>query len=57
LGDFLDIRVDAYGRIWFALSHNRADIGIFATINVGPSLRGDAVSELAPMLAGGEQTL
>ena len=39
LGDFLDIRVDAYGRTWFSLSHNIADIGIFATFDVGPSLR------------------
>jgi len=57
LGDFLDIRVDAYGRTWFALSHNIADIGIFATFDVGPSLRGETISMLTPMPAGGPQTL
>ena len=57
LGDFLDIRVDAYGRTWFSLSHNIADIGIFATFDVGPSLRGDTVFMLPEMPAGGPQTL
>ena len=57
LGDFLDIRVDAYGRTWFALSHNIADIGIFATFDIGPSLRGETISMLTPMPAGGPQTL
>ncbi len=57
LGDFLDIRVDSYGRTWFALSHNIADIGIFATFNTGPSLRGDTIEMLPPMLEGGPQTL
>ena len=57
LGDFLDIRVDAYGRTWFALSHNIADIGIFATFDVGPSLRGDTIFMLPEMPAGGPQTL
>lgn len=57
LGDFLDIRVDEYGRTWFALSHNIADIGIFATFDVGPSLRGETITMLTPMPAGGPQTL
>ena len=57
LGDFLDIRVDAYGRTWFSLSHNIADIGIFATFDVGPSLRGETIFMLPEMPAGGPQTL
>ena len=57
LGDFLDIRVDAYGRTWFSLSHNIADIGIFATFDIGPSLRGDTIFMLPEMPAGGPQTL
>ena len=57
LGDFLDIRVDAYGRTWFSLSHNLADIGIFATFSTGPSLRGEAITMLTPMPLGGQQTL
>ena len=44
LGDFLDIRVDAEGRTWFALAHNiggdsGADVGIFATFHEGPAAR------------------
>ena len=57
LGDFLDIRVDAYGRTWFALSHNLADKGIFATFSTGPSLRGENITMLADMPLGGQQTL
>ena len=57
LGDFLDIRVDAYGRTWFSLSHNIADIGIFGTISSGPSLRGEAITMLPDMPLGGMQTL
>ena len=57
LGDFLDIRVDAYGRTWFSLSHNIADIGIFGTFDTGPSLRGEIISMLIPMPTGGPQTL
>ena len=57
LGDFLDIRVDAYGRIWFALSHNLADKGIFATMATGPSLRGETMTMLQPMPLGGASTL
>jgi len=57
LGDFLDIRVDQYGRTWFAFSHNLADIGIFGTINLGPSLRGDTISMMDTMPAGGMATL
>jgi len=55
-GDFLDIRVDANGRTWWALSHNIADIGIFATVDIGPSLRGDPVM-LTSIPAGGQITL
>ena len=57
LGDFLDIRVDTYGRTWFSLSHNLADKGIFGTFNIGPSLRGDAITMLEEMPAGGPMTL
>ena len=57
LGDFLDIRVDAYGRTWFSLSHNLADVGIFGTFNIGPSLRGESISMLDAMPAGGPTTL
>ena len=57
LGDFLDIRVDAYGRTWFSLSHNIADIGIFGTFSTGPSLRGEAITMLPDMPLGGQQTL
>jgi hypothetical protein len=57
LGDFLDIRVDNYGRVWFSLSHNIADIGIFATFSDGPSLRGETIQMLVPMPEGGQQTL
>ena len=57
LGDFLDIRVDAYGRTWFSLSHNIADIGIFGTFQSGPSLRGEAITMLDEMPAGGPATL
>lgn len=57
LGDFLDIRVDAYGRTWFALSHNLSDKGIFATFATGPSLRGDTLTPLEPMPLGGIGTL
>ena len=57
LGDFLDIRVYAYGRTWFALSHNIADIGIFSTFNIGPSLRGEQITMLDEMPIGGPQTL
>ena len=55
-GDFLDMAVDQHGRPWFGLSHNLADIGIFATLTEGPALRGlDA--ELGVMPLGGEETL
>ena len=56
-GDFLDIRVDAYGRVWWALSHNIADQGIFATINIGPSLVNETIEMMPRMVAGGQQTL
>ena len=57
LGDFLDMRIDQHGRIWFALSHNAGgDIGIFGTMTAGPALRG-AVGPLTTMPAGGPSTL
>ena len=57
LGDFLDMRIDQHGRIWFALSHNLGgDIGIFATFNAGPALRGP-MGPLSMMPAGGPATL
>ena len=54
--------MDAEGRTWFALAHNiggdnGADVGIFATFHEGPSLRGENITMLAPMPAGGPQTL
>ena len=56
-GDFLDMGVDQYGRPWWSLSHNEGgDIGIFATITNGPSLRED-IAGLKPMPPGGPQTL
>ena len=56
LGDFLDMAVDQYGRPWFGLSHNLADIGIFATLTEGPALRG-MDGNLTVMPLGGEETL
>jgi hypothetical protein len=56
LGDFLDMSVDQYGRPWFALSHNLQDIGIFATITEGPTLRGPVAAQTV-MPVGGAQTL
>jgi hypothetical protein len=56
LGDFLDMSVDQYGRPWFGLSHNSADIGIFATITEGPTLRG-IYEPLKVMPSGGPETL
>jgi hypothetical protein len=56
LGDFLDMAVDQHGRPWFGLSHNLQDIGIFATITEGPTLRGN-VAELTVMPTGGPETL
>jgi len=56
LGDFLDMSVDQYGRPWFGLSHNIADIGIFATISEGAALRGSD-GNLSVMPAGGQETL
>ena len=56
LGDFLDMSVDQYGRPWFGLSHNSADIGIFATIIEGPTLRG-VYGPLKVMPSGGSETL
>ena len=57
LGDFLDIRVDAYGRTWFSLSHNIGDQGIFGTFHIGPSLRGETVTMLDEMPPGGTASL
>ena len=57
LGDFLDMAVDKYGRPWFSLANNDAgEIGIFATINAGPTLRGE-LQELTIMPLGGAATL
>ena len=57
LGDFLDMSVDQHGRPWFGLSHNSAgDIGIFATITEGPTLRG-TFGPLKVMPTGGPDTL
>jgi hypothetical protein len=49
--------VDQYGRPWFGLAHNDGgEIGIFATITEGPTLRGD-ISEQTVMPVGGPLTL
>ena len=56
LGDFLDMSVDQHGRPWFGLSHNIADIGIFATLSEGAALRGSG-GNLSIMPIGGEDTL
>jgi len=57
LGDFLDMAVDQYGRPWFSLANNdQGEIGIFATITDGPTLRGDLI-ELNPMPLGGILTI
>jgi hypothetical protein len=56
-GDFLDMGVDQHGRPWWSLSHNEGgEVGIFATITNGPSLRGE-IEQLNPMPTGGPQTL
>jgi len=55
-GDFIDVLVDQHGRVWFGLSHNIVDEGIFATFSVGPSLRGP-VAPLTPIPEGGPSTL
>ena len=56
-GDFLDMAVDQYGRPWWSLAHNEGgEVGIFATITNGPSLRGE-METLSPMPEGGPQTL
>ena len=48
--------VDQYGRPWFGLSHNIADIGIFATISEGAALRGSD-GNLSVIPLGGQETL
>ncbi len=57
LGDFLDMRIDAQGRVWFALAHNLGgEIGILGSLTEGPSLRG-TLEPLPPIPAGGPDTL
>ena len=49
--------VDQHGRPWFSLANNDAgEIGIFATIADGPSLRGE-LQALPSMPLGGVPTL
>ena len=55
-GDFLDMQIDANGRVWFALAHNPTDSGIYGSLTIGPSLRGEVIP-LSEMAAGGPQTL
>ena len=57
LGDFLDIAIDSNGRTWFALSHNIADIGIFATLNTGTSLKNSDLILMSDLPKGGPMTL
>ena len=55
-GDFNDIIIDQYGRAWFGLAHNvGGEIGIFGTMTIGPSLRGNETLEELPL--GGPGTL
>ena len=55
-GDFNDIIIDQYGRAWFGLAHTvGGEIGIFGTMTIGPSLRGDGT--LIDLPAGGPGTL
>ena len=57
-GDFIDLVIDLDGRPWIALANNLADeVGIFGTISEGPSLRGDTLEVLPPILPGGSATL
>jgi hypothetical protein len=57
-GDFIDLVIDLDGRPWIALANNPADeVGIFGTISEGPSLRGDTLEMLLPILPGGSATL
>ena len=55
-GDFIDVIVDHEGRVWFGLSNNLADVGIFATMAQGPAMRGP-LEPLPPLLLGGTATL
>ncbi len=55
-GDFLDMQIDANGRVWFALAHNPTDSGIYGSVTMGPTLRG-GLQPLPVMAAGGLQTL
>ena len=55
-GDFIDVIVDHEGRVWFGLSNNLADIGIFATMASGPAMRGP-LEPLPPLMLGGPWTL
>jgi hypothetical protein len=50
------MQIDANGRVWFALSHNPTDTGIYGSVTMGPSLRGE-LQPLSEMAAGGPQTL
>ena len=52
----IDIIVDHEGRVWFGLSNNLADIGIFATMAQGPAMRGP-LEPLPPLMLGGPSTL
>ena len=55
-GDFNDIIIDQHGRAWFGLAHNvGGEIGIFGTMAIGPSLRGNGT--LAEIPLGGPGTL
>jgi len=55
-GDFIDLVVDSDGRVWFGLSHNPTDEGIFATMAQGPRMRGP-LEPLPPLVLGGNGTL
>ena len=50
------MQIDANGRVWFALAHNPTDSGIYGSVTMGPSLRGE-LQPLPVMAAGGPQTL
>ena len=55
-GDFNDIIIDQHGRPWFGLAHNvGGELGIFGTMTLGSSLRGNGTLEELP--SGGPSTL
>jgi len=50
------MQIDANGRVWFALAHNPTNSGIYGSVTMGPTLRGE-LQALPAIIAGGPQTL